>query len=69
MMTVNWVGIANLGEKRVLDALAMALNGRSIPDIERETGVLASSLYSIRKDGPFAHQKHKKVQSKTTSSH
>jgi hypothetical protein len=67
-MTVNWAGIANLGEKRVLDALSMALNGRSIPDIERETGIPSSSLYSIRKDGPFAHQKYKKAQSKATSS-
>ncbi len=56
-MTVNWVGIASIGEKRVLDALAMALNGKSIPEIEQETGIPSSSLYSIRKDGPFAHQK------------
>ena len=39
MMAVDWVGIAHLGEKLVLDVLAMALNGRSIPDIELETGV------------------------------
>ena len=66
-MTVNWVGIANLGEKRVLDALAMALNGRSILDIARETGIPESSLYSIHRDGPFAHQKHKKADPKTAS--
>ncbi len=59
MMTVNWIGIANLGQRRVLDALAMALNGKPIPDIARETGIPESSLYSMRKHGPFAHQKNK----------
>ena len=56
-MNVNWIGIANLGEKRVLDALSLALQRKQIPDISRETGIPESSLYSIRKDGPFAHQK------------
>jgi hypothetical protein len=32
-MNVNWTGIAKLGEKRVLDALSMALQGKQIPDI------------------------------------
>jgi transposase-like protein len=67
-MTVDWAGIAALGERRVLDALQMALNGKSISDIERETGIPASSLYSIRKDGPFAHQKQGKAKVGTTSS-
>ena len=67
-MTVDWTGIAALGERRVLDALQMALNGKSISDIERETGIPASSLYSIRKHGPFAHQKHGSAKGKTTSS-
>jgi hypothetical protein len=62
MMTVNWIGIANIGEKRVLDALVMALNCKSIPDIARKTGIPESSLYSIRKDGPFAHKKRTKLQ-------
>jgi transposase-like protein len=55
-MTVDWAGIARIGERRVLDALALALNGKSIPDISRATGIPESSLYSIRKNGPFAHQ-------------
>jgi hypothetical protein len=67
-MTVDWAGIAALGERRVLDALAMALNGKSIPDIESETGIPAASLYSIRKHGPFAHKKQGKAKGKTTSS-
>jgi hypothetical protein len=67
-MTVDWAGIAALGERRVLDALQMALNRRAIPDIERETGVPASSLYSIRKHGPFAHQKQGKAKVKMASS-
>ena len=59
-MTVNWIGIAAMGKKRVLDALAMALKGKSIAEIEQETGIPSSSLYSIKRDGPFAH--HKKEQ-------
>lgn len=59
-MAVSWVGIATIGEKRVLDALAMALNGKSIPEIEQKTGIARSSLYSITKDGAFAHQKKEK---------
>jgi hypothetical protein len=61
---VNWRGIADIGEKRVLDALSMALNGKRIPEIARETRIPESSLYSIRKDGPFAHLKHKKGRAK-----
>ena len=61
---VKWRGIADIGEKRVLDALSMALNGKSIPEIARKTRIPESSLYSIRKDGPFAHLKHKKDGSK-----
>ena len=64
-MAVNWRGIADLGEKRVLDALSMALNGRSIRDIARETKIPEASLYSIRKDGPFAHRRNAKIESKT----
>lgn len=59
-MTVTWAGIAAIGERRVLDALALALNGKSIPEIEQETGIPSASLYSIKKDGPFAHQKKAK---------
>jgi transposase-like protein len=66
-MPVDWAGIAKIGEKRVLDALALALRGKSIPDISRETGIPESSLYSIRQHGPFAHQK-KQAPSKTPSS-
>lgn len=43
-------------DKRILDALALALKGRSVPRIARETGVPTSSLYSVRKHGPFAHR-------------
>jgi len=58
-MSVDWMGIAKIGEKRVLDALCLALNRESIPDIARKTGIPEASLYSIRKNGPFAHQKKK----------
>ena len=55
-MTVDWAGVAKIGEERVLDALHLALNGKSIPEINRKTGIPESSLYSIRRDGPFAHR-------------
>ena len=35
---VNWVKLEEVGEVRILDALRLALNGRTITDIERETG-------------------------------
>jgi transposase-like protein len=55
-MSVNWVGVEELGEKRILEALAFALRGESIPEIARKTGIPAPSLYSIREHGPFAHR-------------
>jgi hypothetical protein len=54
--TVNWVGLEEIGETRILNALRLALNGSSIADIERETGIPASSLSSIKKHGPYAHR-------------
>jgi hypothetical protein len=53
---VNWVGIEKIGEKRILDALALALRGKSIPEIARETGIPASSLYSVKDHGPYNHR-------------
>jgi len=51
-MPVNWVGLEKINEVRILDALRLALLGKSIQEIERETGIPTSSLYSIRKHGP-----------------
>jgi hypothetical protein len=56
MNNVDWVGIEKIGEKRVLDALHLALNRKSVQEISRETGIPKASLYSIRKNGPFAHR-------------
>ena len=55
-MSVNWVGVETMKEVRILNALHFALNKRSIPEIARETGIPKSSLYSIRKSGPYAHR-------------
>lgn len=55
-MPVNWVGVETLKEVRILNALYLALNGKSIPEIARETGIPKSSLYSIRKHGAYAHR-------------
>ena len=32
-MPVNWVGVEKLGDKRILEALSFALNGKPILDI------------------------------------
>jgi transposase-like protein len=50
-MAVNWVGLEKAGKIRIVIALALALRGKSISEIARETGIPTSSLYSIRKHG------------------
>jgi len=34
-MAVNWVGLERIGETRIANALALALNGKTIPEIAR----------------------------------
>jgi len=63
MKNVDWAGIARIGEKRVLDAVHLALNGNPIPAISRATKIPEASLFSIRKHGPFAHKKKKAASS------
>jgi hypothetical protein len=53
---VDWAGIERLGERRVLDALGLALQGKSVQEIAFITGIPESSLASIRLHGPFAHR-------------
>jgi hypothetical protein len=53
---VNWVKLEEIGETRILDALRLALLGKSIAEIERETRIPTSSLYSIKKHGPYEHR-------------
>jgi hypothetical protein len=53
---VNWKGLEEIGETRILDALRLTLNGATIADIARETGIPASSLSSIKCRGPYAHR-------------
>ena len=53
---VNWKGLEEIGETRILDALRLALNGTSMADIARETGIPASSLSSIKCHRPYAHR-------------
>ena len=55
-LKINWVGIEKIGEKRILDALGLALRGRSPQEVARKTGIPLSSLQSIRKNGPYAHR-------------
>ncbi len=55
-MSVDWAGIGKIGEKRVLVALHLALQGKSIPDIAHETGISSKSLYDIKLHGPYSHQ-------------
>ena len=59
-MAVNWKKLEDIGETRILIALSLALGGRSVPEIARETGISTASLYSIRKHGPYQHRNRKK---------
>ena len=43
-------------DKRILAALVLAVKKRSIPEIAIAAGVPRSSLYSIRKWGPYEHR-------------
>jgi hypothetical protein len=54
---VNWKGLEEVGETRILDALRLALNATNIADISRKTGIPPSSLSSIKCQGPYAHRK------------
>jgi len=54
---INWRKIEDIGEARILRALSSAMNGDSVPEIARKTGIPESSLCSIKKHGPFAHRK------------
>jgi hypothetical protein len=51
-MSAQWPGV----DKKILDALTLALKRKSIQQIVVETGIPASSLYSIRKHGPYEHR-------------
>ena len=57
---VDWAGVEKMGEKRILDALCLALRGRSIPEISQETGIPSQSLYDIRAHGPYSHRNRAK---------
>lgn len=59
-MAVNWVGLEKIGETRIANALALALNGKTISEIARATGIPEASLYSIRKHGPYEHRNRKR---------
>jgi hypothetical protein len=54
--SVDWVGVEKIGERRILDALALALRGKSIPEISQETGIPSQSLYDIKAHGPYSHR-------------
>jgi len=60
-VNVNWKGLEEIGETRILDALRLALNAldhqeSSIAQIARATGIPPSSLSSIKCHGPYAHR-------------
>jgi hypothetical protein len=53
-------GSREIGEKRILEALALALRGKSIPEISQETGIPTQSLYDIKANGPYSHRNRAK---------
>jgi len=58
--TVNWIALEEIGEIRILKALQLAMNKKSIPEIARETGIPSSSLYSIKAHGPYEHRNRRR---------
>ena len=71
-MPVNWVGLEKIGETRIVNALSLALRGKTVSEIAQQTGIPEARLYSIRKHGPYEHRNRKKktgtnsVRSETT---
>jgi hypothetical protein len=59
-VSVNWVGVEQIGERRILIALYLALNGKSIPDIARQTGIPRQSLCDVKLHGPQSHRNKRK---------
>lgn len=55
-ISVNWIGLEEIKETRILRALQLALNRKPISEIARETGIPSSSLYDIRLHGPYSHR-------------
>jgi hypothetical protein len=57
---VNWIGLEEVGEAEILKALQLAMKGRPIPEIARETGIPKSSLYDIRLHGAYSHRRRQR---------
>jgi hypothetical protein len=53
---IDWVGVEKIGARRILDALALALREKSIPEISHETGIPSQSLYDIKAHAPYSHR-------------
>ena len=67
---VNWKALEDIGEKRILDALRLALaaldcHKSSMAHIARETGIPRSSLSSIKCHGPYAHRNNRQTKQST----
>ncbi len=60
-MKVNWKGLETIGEERILVALQLALNGMPVPEIARQTKIPSSSLYDIKRNGPYSHRTREKT--------
>jgi len=57
---VNWIGLEEIGETRILKALQLAMKGMPIPETARETSVPKSSLYDIRLHGAYSHRRRQR---------
>jgi hypothetical protein len=60
---VNWRGLEDIEETRILAALQLALKNTPIPEISRLTGIPKSSLYDIRLHGAYSHRRRQKKSS------
>jgi hypothetical protein len=66
---VNWRGLEDIGEARILAALQLALKNVTMPDILRETGIPTSSLYDLRLHGAYSHRRRQKKASASKTTH
>lgn len=59
---IDWVALERVrGGTKILHALQLALNGKSMREIEQESQVPYSSLDSIKLHGPYEHRNHAKA--------
>ena len=61
---IDWVALESVrGGSKILNALRLALNGKSMREIDQEAEVPYSSLDSIKVHGPYEHRNRARTRS------